>query len=119
MVYSKFQSDVKSGKTTWYCFSEKKHVYSPLKVITVKKITMTASTEKISELDPGYDLKGIRCILDGKRLYFDKKASYQLGGKIVGNCLDSHRIEQVIMARVVNEPDCKEIIQVKIKSSKY
>ncbi|MDE1867707.1 MAG: hypothetical protein KGI08_08390 [Thaumarchaeota archaeon] len=118
MVYSKYQSDVKLGKVVGYCF-DPKHVYSPVKVVTVKKIRLQVSGSKSDSLDPGYTLRNIKCILDGKPLYFDRKSSFQLGGKIVGNCFKSHRVEQIIVAKPVNEPDCKEIIQVIIKRSKY
>lgn len=112
--FSKWQSDVKKGKIVRYCFNQE-HVYKPVKIVTVNEFIPLSDFDVFDNIVEGYNLKKLRCILCGDKITFKAHESCQMDSKIVGNCTrEDHRIKFTIASKIVDEPDCKELIQIKI-----
>jgi hypothetical protein len=59
--------------------------------------------------------------LCGKRIHFDKKNSYQNGGKIQGYCFNNrfHRLNLKFYSKLMQEPDFDELQEILIKKSEF
>lgn len=66
-----------------------------------------------------YHLRKLKCGLGGKKLQFDKKNSYQNGGKISGYCFNNrlHRLKFKIYSKLMKEPDFDELQEIIIRPS--
>lgn len=114
------QSRQKDGLVTAYCFNEV-HERLKIRVILNSKISRTIRSNRMRSTieNENYALRKLKCILCGKKLFFDKKGSYQSGGLIQGYCFnnDLHRLKVKIFSKLMNEPDFDELQEVLILPS--
>lgn len=114
------QSRQKDGLVTVYCFNET-HGRLKIRVILNSKIPRTIRSNRIKSLieDKNYALRRLKCVLCGKKLFFDKKGSYQNGGLIQGYCFnnDIHRLKIKIFSKLMKEPDFDELQEIVVKKS--
>lgn len=68
--------------------------------------------------DDEFHLRRLKCVLCGKKLFFDKKGSYQSAGKIQAYCYNNrlHRLKVRIYSKLMNEPDFDELQEVIINA---
>ena len=116
------QSRQKDGLVTLYCYNPI-HLRLKLKIITNSKIirTIRSNRMKSSMESENYNLRHLKCILCGKRIHFDKKNSYQNGGKIQGYCFNNrfHRLNLKFYSKLMQEPDFDELQEILIKKSEF
>lgn len=116
------QSRQKDGLVTLYCY-DPSHLKLKLRVISGSNITRTIRSNRMqsSVESDQYHLRKLKCVLCGKKLHFDKKNSYQNGGKIQGYCFNNrlHRLKIKIYSKLMNEPDFEELQEIVIGKSEF
>lgn len=114
------QSRQKEGLVTVYCYNPE-HKRLKLRIITGQNIPHTIRSNRMKSTieDIEYNLRRLKCALCGKRLFFDKKGSYQSGGKISGYCFNNkiHKLKVKIYSKLMNEPDFDELQEIIIQNS--
>jgi DNA-directed RNA polymerase subunit RPC12/RpoP len=114
------QSRQKDGLITTYCF-DPNHKRLKIRVITGPNFLRTIRSNRIksSVSSDDYNLRKLKCVICGKKLHFDKKGSYQSGGKIIGYCFNIrlHRLRFKIFSKLLNEPDFEELQEVILNKS--
>ena len=114
------QSRQKDGIVTSYCYNSE-HKRIKLRIIAGQNISRIIRSNRMKSLieDDEYNLRRLKCVLCGKRLFFDKKGSYQSGGKVSGYCFNNriHRLKLTIYSKLMNEPDFEEIQEIIIRES--
>ena len=118
---SKQQSRQKDGLITSYCYNPN-HKRLKMRVITGKNILRTIRSNRMKstiQYDDEYNLQRLKCVGCGKKLFFDKKGSYQSAGKILAYCYNNklHRLKVRIYSKLMNEPDFDELQEVIINES--
>lgn len=115
------QSRQKDGLVTAYCFNHGNRKLK-MRVILCSKISRTIRNNRMkSTVDYGddFNMRRLKCVLCGEKLAFDKKGSYQGGGKIQGYCFNNekHRLKINIFSKLLQEPDFEELQEVIIRQS--
>jgi len=114
------QSKQKDGLVTLYCYNPE-HKRMKIKVIGGQNMprVIRSNRMKTPMKDDNYHLQRLKCVLCGKKLSFDKKGSYQSGGKVQGYCFNNrlHRLKIKIYSKLMNEPDFDELQEIIIKQS--
>ena len=114
------QSRQKDGLVTLYCYNPQ-HKRLKFKVITGEKIPRTIRSNRMNSTieSDDYNLQKLKCVLCGRKLFFDKKGSYQSGGKIQGYCFNNklHRLKMRIYSKLMKEPDFDELQEIIIRES--
>lgn len=115
------QSRQKDGLITAYCYNESSHHRLKLRVITGQNIQRTIRSNRLKstvEYDD-YHLQKLKCVICGRKLFFEKKGSYQSAGRILGYCFNNkfHRLKIKIFSKIMNEPDFDELQEVIINQS--
>jgi len=115
------QSRQKDGLITAYCYNESSHQRLKLRVMTSKNIQRTIRSNRLKSTveNENYNLRKLKCILCGTKLFFYKKGSYQRSGKIQGYCFNNkfHRLKFKIFSKLMNEPDFDELQEILIRHS--
>ncbi len=115
------QSKQKNGLVTAYCYNQD-HRRIKIRVILNSKIPRTIRSNRMKstlEYDDEFNMRRLKCVLCGEKLDFDKKGSYQGGGKILGYCYNNekHRLKINIFSKLMSEPDFDELQEVIVKQS--
>jgi len=109
------QSRQKDGLITVYCFNDS-HTPLKLRVITSRNILriIRSNRMKSTVVHDDYNLQKLKCVVCGRKLFFDKKGSYQSAGKIQGYCYNNklHRLKIKIYSKLMDEPDFDELQEV-------
>lgn len=110
------QSRQKDGLVTAYCFNQS-HRKLKIRVILNSEVSRTIRSNRMKstvQYDEDFNMRRLKCVLCGEKLWFDKKGSYQGGGKISGYCYnnDKHRLKINIFAKLMQEPDFDELQEV-------
>jgi len=115
------QSRQKDGLITVYCYEPTQHKRLKIRVITGANFLRTIRSNRIKSIvnSDDYHLRKLKCVICGKKLHFDKKGSYQSGGKIIGYCFNNqlHRLRFNILSKLMNEPDFDELQEVILNKS--
>ena len=115
------QSRQKDGLVTAYCFNDS-HGRIKLRVITGRNILRVIRSNRMKSTveHNNYNLQKLKCIICGRKLFFDKKGSYQSAGKIQGYCYNKfHRLKIKIYSKLMNEPDFDELQELIINQSEF
>lgn len=80
--------------------------------------TIRSNRMKSSIENPEFNLRKLKCPICGRKLFFDKKGSYQASGKILGYCYSKvHRLKIQIFSKLFDEPDFAELQEVILRES--
>lgn len=114
------QSRQKDGLVTLYCYNPD-HPRLKLRIISGNNIIRTIRSNRMKSTveSEDYHLRKLKCVLCGKKLHFDKKNSYQNGGRIQGYCFNNrlHRLKLKIYSKLMKEPDFDELQEIIVKPS--
>jgi len=117
------QSKQKDGLITVYCYETIHHKRLKIRVISGENFLRTIRSNRMkSNIDSdNYNLRKLKCVICGMKLHFDKKGSYQSGGKIIGYCFNNnlHRLRFKIFSKLMNEPDFDELQEVILNKSEF
>lgn len=100
------QCQLTNGILTGYCL-DKSHRRVKLKLVNQITIRNGRPNEE-------HVMRDLKCVLCGIKLWFSKSGSKVSTKRISGWCR-KHKMEVIIQAKLVNYPDCDEIMEVKIK----
>jgi len=118
-VIANQQSRQKDGLITSYCYNQT-HKRLKMRIITGQNILRTIRSNRMKSTieDDEFHLRRLKCVLCGKKLFFDKKGSYQSAGKIQAYCYNNrlHRLKVRIYSKLMNEPDFDELQEVIINA---
>ena len=69
-----------------------------------------------TEYEVDYSMAGLSCIC-GKKLFFSKKGSYTIAGRVNGSCFaEKHRVELTIIGKLFkHEPAFEELQEIIVR----